>query len=280
MTMASEYEYDGIPIVAQLPPKFKPRATFVSPDTGVLNCSPQDPHAHITHLPPPETPDRKVTRECREANARRTVPTLANIAPSAPPTAPIMTADWHPAKAFEACNHTCKHTNTQNSRRSKPLLACPLWPAGSSGLTRHARNENLHLHCTKGCPANPRRKPRPILIRDVSQAEWTEWAPALFDELHDKLDRELGGDHPDVDFNRLEDWMVPIPDDRDSDSATVAGSSDDEGGASTDEDRRKNRGSRKRADSSSDEDDGKDRRRRTKRGSRKRPRVYPSDQWG
>ncbi|KAF8877053.1 hypothetical protein BD779DRAFT_124179 [Infundibulicybe gibba] len=39
--------------------------------------------------------------------------------------------------------------------------------------------------------------------------------------MHDILDRHLGRNHPDINFNRLGDWMVPIPDDGGGDGATA-----------------------------------------------------------
>ncbi|KAF8874481.1 hypothetical protein BD779DRAFT_1566541, partial [Infundibulicybe gibba] len=170
--------------------------------------------------------------------------------------------NWHPAKSFFACSHTCEHTNSQYSRRSKQLRECPLWPRSSlPGLLRHARRKNLHMRCTEDCPANPRQR-EPIPVRGVDQAEWTRWARVLFDELHDKLDWKLGADHPGVDFNRLDNWVALIPDDG-------GGGEDEEG---------KGRGPDRKRLSPSDvsEDGGKNKRKEER--PRKRPRVYSSDE--
>ncbi|KAF8877056.1 hypothetical protein BD779DRAFT_1677530 [Infundibulicybe gibba] len=36
------------------------------------------------------------------------------------------------------------------------------------------------MHCAEDCPANDGQK-EPVLVRDVNQAEWTEWAEVLFE---------------------------------------------------------------------------------------------------
>ncbi|KAF8877054.1 hypothetical protein BD779DRAFT_1558892 [Infundibulicybe gibba] len=160
--------------------------------------------------------DTRVTRSRAPHNSNNP----AVPPPSIQPTTTPSVANWHPINAFSACNHTCEHTNSQLSRRSQPLRECPVWLKDSSGMLRHAKNPNSHMDCEEDCPAHDERK-EPVFVRDVNQAEWTKWAEVLFDELHGKLDRDLGKSYPHVKFNCLEDWVVPIPDDGDSGAATI-----------------------------------------------------------
>ncbi|KAF8874477.1 hypothetical protein BD779DRAFT_1566532 [Infundibulicybe gibba] len=160
--------------------------------------------------------DTRVTRSRAPHNSHTPAAPPSLMQPTTTPSV----ANWHPINAFSACNHTCEHTNSQLSRRSQPLRECPVWLKDSSGMLRHAKNPNSHMDCEEDCPAHDERK-EPVFVRDVNQAEWTKWAEVLFDELHGKLDRDLGKSYPHVKFNCLEDWVVPIPDDSDAGVATI-----------------------------------------------------------